>query len=56
MKELLLENMNLCDIILINFGGDLMKVIFLDFDGVINNWYHFDTTFYLYYITQVHIL
>ena len=35
-------NLNYCDIILINFGGDLMKVIFLDFDGVINNWYHFD--------------
>lgn len=34
--------MKYCDIILINFGGDLMKVIFLDFDGVINNWYHFD--------------
>ena len=22
--------------------GDFMKCIFLDFDGVINNWYHFD--------------
>lgn len=32
--------MNCCDIILVRLI--LMKCIFLDFDGVINNWHHFD--------------
>ena len=36
--------MNQCDIIdsIIYFGGGILKIIFLDFDGVINNWDCFD--------------